>query len=310
MAHGQTQTGLCPGRRRGAGALQAGALRALREAGYRPDLVVGTSIGAVNAAFLGMHGFNGEALDALEAAWHVAAEADLLPSNYLWLSLRALFGRSGGQMSERMLAFLRGQGVTPELCFSDLTGVPVRLVTTDINSGKVVLYGSDPEQSVLDGILASGAVPPWVHPLEREGRLLLDGGTLSNLPIEPALSQGAAEIIALDISDMRPLPEDASGVGPWVNKTLNTIAQRQLDLELELAAARRVPVRLLRLRFEHPVPIWDFKHTRELIATGYALTKAVVADWKPQGGRGDRTIRQRLCSLDWGGRKRRRGNLL
>ncbi len=266
------------------GALQAGALRALHEAGYQPDLVVGTSIGAVNATFLGLHGFTPAALDALDTAWRVAAEADLLPSNYLWLSVRALFGRGGGQMHERLAGFLASQGITADLKFRDLAGLPVRLVATDLNSGKVLLYGADPEQSVLDGILASGAVPPWVHPLEREGHLLLDGGTLSNLPIEPALSQGATEIIALDITEMRAIPEDTSGVGPWVNKLLNTITQRQLDLELDLAASRRVPVHHLHLRFEHPVPIWDFRHTAELIAAGYALTKAVIADWPAPTG--------------------------
>ena len=51
------------------GALQVGALRALLESGIRPDLLVGTSIGAINAAFLGLHGYTTESLDLLKAAW-------------------------------------------------------------------------------------------------------------------------------------------------------------------------------------------------------------------------------------------------
>jgi len=54
------------------GALQVGARSALLEAGIRPDLLVGTAIGAINAAFLGLHGFTPEALDLLEAAWFTA----------------------------------------------------------------------------------------------------------------------------------------------------------------------------------------------------------------------------------------------
>jgi NTE family protein len=85
------------------GALQVGALRALLEAGYRPDLWVGTSIGAVNATFLALRGFNQESLTALVGVWQDAVRADLLPSNYLWLTIRTLFNRSGGQINHRKI---------------------------------------------------------------------------------------------------------------------------------------------------------------------------------------------------------------
>ena len=258
------------------GALQVGALRALLEAGYHPDLVVGTSIGALNAAFLGLHGFDADALAGLEATWRDAAGADLLPANYVWLTVRTLFGRGGAHQGERILGFLGAHGITPDLRFGDLRGIPVRLVAADLNSGRPAIYGAAPDERVLDGVLASAALPPWVHPVEQNGRLLLDGGAVSNLPIEPALGQGATEIIALDISEPSAPPgEDAgSGFGVWLNKFSNTILQRQLDLELALAAARRVPVHHLWLRFEHVVALWDFSHTEELMAAGYALTKA------------------------------------
>ena len=63
------------------GALQVGALRALLEAGVQPDMVVGTSIGAVNATFLALHGFSKNGLDKLAAAWREAVKLDLLPTN-------------------------------------------------------------------------------------------------------------------------------------------------------------------------------------------------------------------------------------
>lgn len=53
------------------GALQAGALRALIEAGIKPDLLVGTSIGAVNAACMAVYGFNLEGITRLEKTWKV-----------------------------------------------------------------------------------------------------------------------------------------------------------------------------------------------------------------------------------------------
>jgi len=57
-----------------------------------------------------------------------------------------------------------------------------------------------PGQSVLEGVLASCAVPPWFEPIENDDELIVDGGALSLLPIEPALTMGATEIIALDLS--------------------------------------------------------------------------------------------------------------
>jgi len=63
------------------GALQAGALRALFDAGIQPDIIVGTSIGAVNAIFLAMHGFNLKSLDDLDISWFAAAKADLFPAS-------------------------------------------------------------------------------------------------------------------------------------------------------------------------------------------------------------------------------------
>lgn len=262
------------------GALQVGALRALLEADLCPDLTVGTSIGALNAAFLGLHGFLVESLDALAATWRDAAAADLLPARYVWLTVRALFGRGGGHMEDRILPFLVSHGLTPELRFSDLRGVPVRLVAADLNQARPLVYGANPNAQVLEGVLASAALPPWIHPLTQRDHLLLDGGFVSNVPIEAALAEGASAIIALDLSDARSsFGFESNGFGGWFDKLGNTVLQRQLDLELALAAARKVPVFHLRLRFEHPVAIWDFSHTEELMTAGYALAKAEIADW-------------------------------
>jgi NTE family protein len=263
------------------GALQVGALRALLEAGHDPDLAVGTSIGALNAAFLGLYGFNTVALTALEDAWRDAAAADLLPSRYVWLTVRTLFGRGGAHREEQMRAFLAGHGIAPDLRFGDLRGVPVRSVAADLNGFHPAIYGAAPDDLVQDGVLASGALPPWMHPLQRNGRLLLDGGMVSNVPIEPALNAGATEIIALDISEPNAPPSDELGFGSWLNKLSNTLLQRQFELELALAEARKVPVRRIWLRLEHVVALWDFSHTDELIATGYALAKAEIAGWRP-----------------------------
>lgn len=110
------------------GALQVGALRALLEADIQPDLLVGTSAGATNAAFIAVRGFTPESLAELETAWHDAAEADLLPANYLWLTVRMLFNRAGVHPYYRMRDFFIAHGLSPDLRFGDLEGPRLILV--------------------------------------------------------------------------------------------------------------------------------------------------------------------------------------
>lgn len=263
------------------GALQVGALRALLEANIRPHLLVGTSVGAANAAFLAVHGFTPESLTELEAAWHDAAEANLLPANYLWLTVRMLFNRAHVHPYYRMRDFFIAHGVSPDLRFGDIEGLRLILVATDLNEQRPVLYGEDPNQSVLEGLLASTALPPWAHPLEVEHRFLMDGGVVSNLPIEPALTQEATEIIALDVAEPRAVDVSAYGLGSFLTRLTATVEQRQIDLEMALAEARGVPVHRIALRAEIPVPLWDFSHTDALITRGYEIARREIAGWQP-----------------------------
>jgi NTE family protein len=260
------------------GALQVGALRALLESGIQPDMVLGTSIGGVNAAFLSMHGFREETLAALEDAWRDAAEADLLPDNYLWLTIRMLFNRSGSDVQHHIRSFFVDHGISPELRFGQLPGPRLTLVAADLRAGCTVLYGADPNQSVLNGMLASTAILPWVRPLEEDNRLLMDGGVVSNLPIEPALVSGATEIIALDLSDPRPVLPSARGPGPFLYQLLHTVEVRQIHLEKQLAAAQGVPVYHVELLPQTPVAVWEFPRAVPLIEQGYTLMKRYLLE--------------------------------
>jgi NTE family protein len=133
---------------------------------------------------------------------------------------------------------------------------------------------------VLDAVLASAALPPWVPPIEKEGQLLIDGGLISNLPVEPAVKQGATEIIALDLTDQREIPAEARGWLPLLSKLRNMAERRQTELELEVAAARGVPVRRIELQCVSPVAIWDFERADELVSRGYEITRRAIDGWQ------------------------------
>ena len=264
------------------GALQVGALRALLEGGLYPDLVVGTSAGAINAAMIALHGMNAISIETLAWHWRDAAKSEILTSNTAWVTLSALFRRSKSGTYSKMREFFTAHGLIPTLRFGDLKGAKLFVVAADLNCGRPIVYGADPQQSVLDAVLASAALPPWVPPIEQDGQLLIDGGAVSNLPIEAALAQGATEIIALDLSDTRTLSADARGWLPLIAQVRNMAEQRQTKLELALAEARGIPVRRIVLRPDKPVEIWDFSHAEELVERGYQIAQAEIVKWKPE----------------------------
>ena len=255
------------------GALQAGALRALLQANIQPDLLVGTSIGSVNAIFMAMHGFSPQMLDKLDEAWLIVAKANLFPASTAWLTTQMLLNYVGVYPYSGIKDYFIAQGIRPDLRFGDLPHAPVILVSTDLNGRKPVYYGNDPQDLVLDGLIASVALPPWVSPIDAGGRMLVDGGMISNLPIEPALAYGATEIIAMGLSNPNEVSETMSGIGNTWTKFLNTIEARQIQLELALARARNVPVHIIDLKTLVPVPVYDFSQTQFLLQDGYRQTK-------------------------------------
>jgi NTE family protein len=263
------------------GALQVGALYALLEADIQPDFLIGASIGAVNATFLAVNGFTKDSLDRLKEAWQKANTADMLPANYVWLTVRAMFNRSSSDPSRRLKDFFIGNGIHPDLKFADLEHLPLFIVSSDLNTGQPILHGEDPGESILDALLLSTALPPWFMPVRKQEQYLMDGGVVSNLPVEPALKLGAKEIVALDLTDARQFLGQQDRVRGFIDRLIFSVEKRELDLELQLAEAHRVPTLYLDLTGQQLIPIWDFQHTDELITQGYEIAKQVITGQRP-----------------------------
>jgi NTE family protein len=261
------------------GAMQVGALRALFEAGLKPDLLVGTSIGAVNAAGLALWGVNLEGIESLEQAYERVADSGLMDPRLLQFAWNVISKRPNLRGSRYARDFLIAEGVTPEFRFSQIQDVRLALIAADLHTGQPMIYGWDPEQSVLEGVMASIALPPWFAPVDDEGHLVVDGGALSNLPIEPAIQLGATEIIALDLHDPNVTIDAAGKLDPLLTRLVIAISERQLGLELALAAAHHVPVRYVSLRSSPAVQTWDFSTYRDLFKVGYEIMKNEISHW-------------------------------
>jgi NTE family protein len=264
--------------------MQVGALRALFEAGYKPDLLVGTSIGAVNAAGLAFWGTNQDGIAALEQAYQKMEKGHLMNQRPDQLAFHALSGRPNRHASQRIADLAISMGLTPDLRFDQMPHARLAMIGSNLGTGRSVIYGQDQSQSVLEGLLASTAIPPWFAPLEKDDQFIIDGGILSNIPIEPALTLGATEIIALDLmNDPASLPKNVLEATQHLEKLLFAVLQRQVFMETELAKAHRVLVHYMQLKSSPPIPIWDFSKHRELIKIGYEIASKKIPDWDQTG---------------------------
>src|SRR6476661_6507010 len=131
------------------GAVQVGMLQALAERGVRPDLLVGTSAGALNAVFVGAHGSGPAELDRLAGIWRALRRDDVFPVRAPNVLL-ALAGARDALCSHDGLARLVSRHVPFDRL--DEAAIPVHLVATDLLSGEEVLLS---DGGVLSAVLAS-----------------------------------------------------------------------------------------------------------------------------------------------------------
>jgi NTE family protein len=158
-----------------------GVLRALTEAGIRPDVIAGCSVGAfVGAAF------SAGRLDQLEA-WALALD---------WKRMLKLadFGLRGGLIKgERVNEVFREQFVECE--FSELP-IPFAAVATDLHSGQEMWLR---EGKVSVAIGASIAVPGLFRPVPYDDRYLVDGSVVNPIPVSLCRAMGADIVLAVDL---------------------------------------------------------------------------------------------------------------
>jgi NTE family protein len=263
------------------GALEIGALQALHEAGLTPDILVGTSIGAINAVGVALLGYSNRGLEQMTEHWKEIEDAQILDPRVLQLVVRSLIGRPSHRARERVRSYLIDLGITPDLQFKSFHPFKVGLVSADIETGQPIIYGQDPNERVLDGVMASITLPPWFTPEKKDGQLIVDGGALSNLPIEPALRLGAGRIIALDLDFEQPA-ESQGGVQiplqKYLEKLTFAVSKRYIQLETALAEQQGVPVLRIDFREIESPQTWDFRNTSPLIEKGYVKMQQILRE--------------------------------
>lgn len=183
------------------GALQVGMLHALYERGVVPDLLVATSVGALNAAFVASRPQTVTTARELGRVWRNLQREDIFP-----VSMSALIGGFCGRRNHLVPDRGLRRLVRRHLEFEDLAGaaVPLHLVAFDLVAGRELLLS---EGSAVEAVVAAASIPGVFPPVEFADRCLIDGGVINNTPISHAVELGADRIFVLPTRDPGSLPE-------------------------------------------------------------------------------------------------------
>lgn len=163
------------------GAAHVGALRAITELDIRIDCIAGTSIGAFVAAFF-----------AFGKSWE---EMEDIASKLKWIDITGISLSRYGLLSNENL----GKIIVEHIGDQNIEDarIPLAMLATDISSGEKVILDRG---SIVDAVMASTCIPGIFKPVEINGRMLVDGGIVENVPIKTTRDMGAEYVIGVDLN--------------------------------------------------------------------------------------------------------------
>lgn len=183
-----TKVGLALGGGGAKGVAHIGVLQALEEARVKPDYIAGTSVGAMVAA---MYAFNVN----INTIANIARNLTLAQITTFKLNKTGFF--TADPLKEILIEYLG------EVNIEDAT-IPLSIVATDLTSGEEVIFTEGP---LADAVCASASIPGVYIPMRLNGRILVDGGIVQNVPIRPLKAMGAGVIIASQLGGVRAYEE-------------------------------------------------------------------------------------------------------
>lgn len=162
------------------GVAHIGFLKAMEEAGIKPDYISGCSMGSV-----------------VGAAYAAGMSPDEMYKAVMALRFIDLFdvtSKPGGLLDTRKIRKLLEKYIG-DIYFDDLK-IPFTCVAVDMVSQQLVEFSSG---KVLDAVIASSSIPSVFKPMEKDGMRLVDGGVLQRVPVQQVKSMGAEKVVAVDV---------------------------------------------------------------------------------------------------------------
>jgi NTE family protein len=253
------------------GAIQVGMMHSLAAHGISADMVVGSSVGALNGAYYaGDPTLKG--VLRLETIWRGLTRHDVFPVT--WRTLLGFLWRRDFLIPHDGIQKL----IDDHLPYRNLqdASVPVHIVATDIVTGDSVVLS---EGSVAQAVIASTAIPGAFAPVRYKDFYLADGAISSNTPIKIAVAKGATRLIVLPTGYACSTNMPPTGAVANALHALTLLIARQLVSELEDIAPD--------IEYYVVPPLcplvgspYDFSRTSDHIERAIASTDA----WLAQGG--------------------------
>lgn len=256
------------------GAVQVGMLQALAEIELRPDLVVGTSVGSINGAVLAEDPRG--AASRLRHLWMQITRETVFPGRAVervrtWHQHHNYLVPSDGL--EEVLA-----GTLSAERFDQLR-LPFAATAMELVTGRVVHLDSG---LLRPAVLASAAIPGFYPPVRIDGRDLVDGGVVSNVPIDHALRMGASSVVVLDCGVFGLRLEPPRSLGETIAQVAAIMMRQQVIRDVP-AVAREVPVLYLPGPFPLTSSPLDFTASARLMQEAYEKSRAFLAQVQPSG---------------------------
>ncbi|MBR9974637.1 MAG: patatin-like phospholipase family protein, partial [Bacteroidetes bacterium] len=267
------------------GLSQVGVLRALEEAGIRPDFIVGTSIGSIVGG-LYASGYNARRLEeamrridwgatmrltdeadrsALSVDQKSVADRSILTIRFDGLQPMLPQSVSNGQRLTNLLNELTLQGIYHATDFDSL-GIPFRAVATDLHSGRSVVMRKG---SLAESMRASSTIPVMYAAVNRDSMMLVDGGLLANIPTHVAIEAGCDYIIAVNTSSPMRTDAEMRTALEIIDQVFNVVMIPRNTEQLALADAVITP-------FLYGLSSADFSQVDSLITAGYDAGRQAV----------------------------------
>jgi NTE family protein len=242
-------------------------LRALIEWGITPDLIVGTSIGAVNGAMIAADP-SLSTIGRMADLWTTIGQKGVLDSSFI--EQIKTFSQSGTHLqSNESLRQLFTDAFTVER-FEDLV-VPFQCVAASIEAASIHYFEHGP---LIEAVLASSAMPGLLPAVEIDGQHYFDGGLVAPIPLDRAIELGATTIYVLQVGWIEaPL---AVPTNPWdVAMVAYEIARRHRFLEALASVPPEVKV--------HVLPTGEpkaFNNLKNRVANSQAVAERIEESYK------------------------------
>jgi NTE family protein len=263
------------------GCIQVGMLRALLAAGVRPDLLVGASVGALNACYFAGRP-DAQGVESLAEIWIGLRRQDIFP--FTLSAALELLRRPDFLIDPSALRRLVSERLPYRLLEEAKT--PVHVVASDMQ-GVAVTMSRGP---AAPAIMASAAVPGIFPTVEIDGVALMDGGVAANTPLSVAVGLGATRVIILPTGYACDLQGPPSGAVARGLHAVTLLIAWQLIRELE-RLAHDFEVYLAPALCPLDVSPYDFSQARALIERATDSTEK----WIARGGLTERASARELA---------------